>query len=565
MTNDKRHRAETTAGAQLARGEEPAQAQPRLYPFGLPDGKPGNADDDPLGDFVPLGGRGSRRGLGMEADERRVRIIVGRKGAGKTLYLRRLQAEAENNPSLYVDKWQFDMPPTQDIVQVFDCSRSVPDAVERWARIWRRAILRSVLSHMRYAPKLRPLVGDTLVGRPAEQTKLWVDHGACSSPYQEAHNIVFERDHSGSGAFRSSLDNYLGDPGWTAIEELVGELLGDCPSPCFYLDALDDYFENVPRKWLACQKGLAVEVLRLADKWPHLHVVITIRDIVYTALMASEHATRLIRNERIRTLDWDERAIEELLRVKIDNLEPDYLACPESEDPIERWLGMTRISNRSSDQDRRAEQEVLTLYLLRHTRLIPRDIVQLRNALCVEIDRARDRGEGLDEEQIQRTVSEVAASAGREELLIVANHITSGVMPRWSVEMGIDEVYYRDMHDGDAREGATWQHFVRDRLIDLLRELKEDRLTGGRLANFAARCTQVFGDVDVVSILWQHGLLGYIEPGQPRRTGRSMFFTAVTESPMHLPSTHRAYVLHPIMIDTIGKPMKGIGDIVRAY
>jgi hypothetical protein len=202
--------------------------------------------------------------------------------------------------------------------------------------------------------------------------------------------------------------------------------------------------------------------------------------------------------------------------------------------------------------------------LLRHTRLIPRDIVQLGNALCVEMDKARDRGEALSEAQIHRTVSQVAASAGREELLIVANHITSDAMPRWSVEMGIDEVYYDRMAEGETDEGASWQHFVRQRLIELLTELREDRFPAQRLTAFVKRCHAIFGDVDVASILWQHGLLGYVEPGQQRRSGKAVFFTAITESPLRLALNEGSYVIPSIMIDTIGPPMKGIGRIVRA-
>lgn len=537
----------------------------RLYPFGLPDGKPGNAYEDPLRDFVPLEGRSARRGLGMDTDERRIRIIVGRKGAGKTLYLRRLQAEASENPSLYVDDWRIDMPPTADIVQVFDCSRSFYDAVERWGRIWRRAVIRSMISHMLHGERLRSVSGNVLDGLSAKDRALYVDHGVCSSPYQEAHSIVFECERDNKGSLAQAFDAYLGDPGWVALEARMGERLKDCPSPCFYLDALDDHFEHVPRKWLACQKGLALEVLNLADTMPRLHVVITIRDIVYTALTSGEHATRLLRNERIRTLDWDDRAIEQLLRIKIAKLEPEYLTRPDSAYPIERWLGMRTIANTSSDDERGAEPEVLPHYLLRHTRMIPRDIVQLGNALCVEMDKARDRGEDLSEPQIQRTVSEVAASAGREELLIVANHITSDGMPRWSVEMGIDEVYYGRMAEGETDEGASWQHFVRQRLIDLLKELREDRIPAQRLKTFVERCNAIFGDVDIVSILWQHGLLGYIERGQQRRVGEAVFFTAIAESPLRLPLNHGSYVIHPIMIDTIGPPMKGIGRIVRAH
>ena len=56
--------------------------------------------EDALSGFVTFEGRRFRQGLGMAADDRTVRVIVGSKGSGKTLYLRRLQAAAQREPSL---------------------------------------------------------------------------------------------------------------------------------------------------------------------------------------------------------------------------------------------------------------------------------------------------------------------------------------------------------------------------------------------------------------------------------------------------------------------------------
>jgi hypothetical protein len=90
----------------------------------------------------------------MDASDRTVRVIVGRKGAGKTLYLRRLQAAAARENSLYADDWQIGLPQTNDIIRVADWETTASPTVERWQGIWQVAILRPLVSHLLCSPDL---------------------------------------------------------------------------------------------------------------------------------------------------------------------------------------------------------------------------------------------------------------------------------------------------------------------------------------------------------------------------------------------------------------------------
>src|SRR5215469_5099793 len=59
-------------------------------PFGNPDGS--RADiEDLISEFVDFGGNPAFGHLATRANDSQVRVIVGRLGAGKTVYLRRLQ------------------------------------------------------------------------------------------------------------------------------------------------------------------------------------------------------------------------------------------------------------------------------------------------------------------------------------------------------------------------------------------------------------------------------------------------------------------------------------------
>src|ERR1700744_991858 len=72
------------------------------FPFGNPDGS--RADlDDLIRDFVDFGGNPAYGHLATKANDSMVRVIVGKLGAGKTVYLRRLQDFQAHQESVYSD------------------------------------------------------------------------------------------------------------------------------------------------------------------------------------------------------------------------------------------------------------------------------------------------------------------------------------------------------------------------------------------------------------------------------------------------------------------------------
>ncbi len=528
-----------------------------MFPFGVPDGTPQEGGEDPLKDFVRVRGKQFAQGLGMAEDDRKARVIVGRKGAGKTLYLRRLQSAARSNRSLYADAWQTDHPPTSEVIRVYDFARSASDATELWERIWRRALLRSAASHLLCAPRLRPAAAPISEELVTTLAALRCSFQRPSPPSHQVEEIVFGHQYVGE------LEGYLNLPAWRTLEAIVKEALLESPPLCFYLDALDEDFERAPKQWLACQLGLCKLVLRMADQFPRMHVVIAIRDLVYSALQRSEHRTRYQRMERIRTLDWNYAAIERLLTVKLESLPEEYqLGADDAGSAVERWLGMPMIANSGKSRDRAGQPENAKEYLLRHTRLIPRDLVQLGNAICHAIDQAHDDDlQFLSHDAIHKAVGSVARNAGTEELLVVANHITTTWMPPRSVDMGIETTYVSADTPIDEHE-STLQHVVRDLLRRQIKALREDRVSRRRFEQFSAEIRGMFGEtVDIASLLWQHGLVGYIDG--PRKTGRPVFYSAIDENELTLSTDHDAYAFHPIMIDAMS--LTGVGNVVRTF
>src|SRR5438046_7226314 len=127
-------------------------------PCGNPDGS--RADlEDVISECVDFGGDPAYGHLATRANDSMVRVIVGKLGAGKTVYLRRLQDFQAHQDSVYADVPQQSLPKTEVVVKACQWfSDSV--LVEKWMQIWERAIMRSLASHVLRRPELRQQLRD---------------------------------------------------------------------------------------------------------------------------------------------------------------------------------------------------------------------------------------------------------------------------------------------------------------------------------------------------------------------------------------------------------------------
>ena len=195
---------------------------------------------------------------------------------------------------------------------------------------------------------------------------------------------------------RINSTKILNAPLWDDFEDLLGEAMRACPPVFFYLDGVDEEFSSAPLYWLQCQKGLFYEVMallrdtRLGGK---LHIVVSIRDIVFSSILRSEHAPRYIGEPHIRLLNWTDESLYFFLERKLEALGDEYFASgPPDVRSCETWLGCRSL-------DGEPDRENVADYLLRHTRLIPRDVVSLGNALCAESRVVRQTRAGMRAER----------------------------------------------------------------------------------------------------------------------------------------------------------------------
>ena len=501
-------------------------------PFGNPDGS--RADiEDLISEFVDFGGDPAYGHLATRANDSMVRVIVGKLGAGKTVYLRRLQDFQAHQDSVYAGMPQQSLPKTEVVVKACQWF-SDRVLVEKWMQIWERAIMRSLASHLLCRPELRHQLRDEQAEEMEKSyARLLDDFRRPRSIYSQVRDIINQRQTA------HQLSAYLDDPLWDDLEDLLGEVVGQCKPIYFYLDALDEEFSHAPMYWLKCQEGLFYQVMRMLRDHRlggRLHIVVCIRNIVMSSVYRSEHAPRYYNEPHIRVLTWDRSSLLYLLQKKLQRLPPSLLMRRATSGPptIGDWLGVNGHWP-GPDGDGTIED-----YLLSHTRLIPRDIISLGNELNEEVLRQKHAGhEGLPAAALAGVVQRCAKRFGDSQLAQCANQISSDLMPKNAA-----------LHDYSELFTSTQAYItgVQEDVRSFVRMIGVDRFSRGDLGALQEVADLHFEKAtDLASVLWQNGLLGYID-----ESGRRRFYSMGDVEEFHFPPEVGTYVLHPCLVHTVG-------------
>jgi hypothetical protein len=267
-----------------------------------------------------------------------------------------------------------------------------------------------------------------------------------------------------------------------------------------------------------------------------LHVVVCIRDIVMSSVYRSEHAPRYYNEPHIRVLTWDRSSLLYLLQRKLQRLPSSLLMRRPADGPptIRDWLGVDGHWP-GPDGDGPIED-----YLLSHTRLIPRDIISLGNDLNEEVLRQKQAGhEGLPPEALQRVVQRCAKRFGDSQLAQCANQISSDLMPKNAA-----------LHDYSELFTSTQAYIsgVQEEVRSFVRLIGVDRFSRADLVALQEMADLHFEQAtDLASVLWQNGLLGYVD-----ESGRRRFYSMGDVEQFHFPPEVDTYVLHPCLVHTVG-------------
>lgn len=528
----------------MARGEAEYSPSDPSEAFGDPDGSRTEVDDV-VRDFVGFEDHTAFRGLAVTETNPRTRVVVGGKGAGKSRYLRRFAAAAREQSGVFVDDdllrhseaVQKDAPSTLSVVKV---AHSVGETylTERWQQIWRRAIFRSLVSHLLHNASLTPYVAEE------ERDELLTAYTALYRRFRRPLSIYSQVTEIVTSQTRSSLGGYLEHHGWHDLEGLVADIVRRCPPLYFYIDAIDDEYAHAPSYWLRCQKGLFYTVMKLAkDEFfgARLHVVIGVRDHVLSSVLRSEHATRYRDSPYVRSLIWTEQSLRFFLDQKLRRLPDEFFASPgmRQTNPLTAWVGFPEVAN-----PERQIRESIEYYILRHTRMSPRDIVQLGNRLTVRIASARSTLGEWREEDVRATIAELAAEWGEEQLTICARQMSADMMPPHAADQDYGEVF-----TGALAYAPAVFDSLRTFLVDVIQADRFDRET--LLVAREMACEFFDERTDVFAVLWQNGLLGYGTGDMSN--GYERFYRINEQSDAFLMPEHADfYALHSCLIDAIG-------------
>lgn len=485
-----------------------------VIPFGNPDGARTEVNEA-LSEFVVLPPEWGA--IAMPADDLQGRVIVGGKGAGKTAYLRRIYQHALKRNDLFAARLELSPPPTEHI-RTLHLSADGP----MWKQFWRAAILGSVATEVLFSEQLKgqpPVLAMRELKRMYNQLTVKEAPGYRAGPYLHLTWIAT--------GFQTPAQRraHALQAEWYALIDCLGTALAHLPPIVVCLDCLDDELHEAPLEWSACQRGLFEAVMDLMQDprlGNRLHVMITLRDIVYQQILGGPHAMKFRDGASIRDLAWSYDAAQFFLQSKVTRLPSELCASKRSGTALSRWLGFQQVTS-----------EDVAAYILRHTRLLPRDIVQIGNAVCKTIRQRRllETPEILPIPVFRTVVKDVAKSIVSEQLQFCAMALL-GQLPSRSRHV-------------DTNAASV-------RLEEMLRKLRKDRFSREELEHNSAEVREALGcsESEILNAMWQNGLIGFPAPvdGGPNHR----FSSRVDRHDLQFPVTAQETLVHPLLVDYLG-------------
>ena len=491
--------------------------------------------------------------LGADAS---VRVIVGRRGSGKTLYLRSIQNYCRslniNGQSVYATSIDNQPPDTALIVKVTSWYLdNDSEADEVWRRLWKLAVLRAIYTHVFFSDSFNKgdkALAKYLKGRHAK----FVEDCVRVIPTQRVPTSVYTQLASIIKRFNSpkDLQEFTHDTQWDDFEYGIAELVKRTKPFYFFIDQLDDDFANAPYHWLKCQIGLFNAIFRFVRDdtlGGKLHIVACIREVVYSYILQSQHGNKYLAESKIKVLRWDKKLSRHFLEKKIETISNKYFAKKSNVKDVESFFGVDKVIL----VRRNKMPEDIRSYVLRHTMLLPREIINIGNIFCEE-KRSLDSPDQA-EKAVKQAVSRVAKLLAREQLKMASILISNRWIYNGAVEQGTVNIYTDE----------SVLNSIQNNLCNLIRSIGVDRFENKLLAR-AERKKKSFGFEPTdypLTALFRVGLLGYIEidtDGRPHET----FFSESRKAQYQLRMDYEKYVFHSCLIDEL--EITPIGEPVRA-
>lgn len=440
------------------------------------------------------------------------RVIVGAKGSGKTIYLRKmcamLKGKENSGTGIYVD---------DTIDQNLNCTEQVVRICEfynervlseKWTQFWKVAIYVSLACKLLNDQKLTASLTNE---QKDELEKILCKHNLyfdiCISVYKAFYAMASIAD------TKNKCDTLIDITGWLKLEDILTKVLKTSPTIYLFLDSIDIEYEHAPMHWNVCQKGLFYVVMdMLQDKefGERLHIVMAMRNNVFASVLRSEHGSKYLNESHVFCLEWSFDNIKRFLISKIEKLNECYFInedLAKEKKTIKAWLGIEKIYN----PNRNVEENVLN-YIVRHTRLVPRDVV----IICNKLAKAK-RDSLIDENfDIQKfthdIVFEECISFGDELITICAKNIIANMLPQNAGRYNYSDGFIAS----EPYRRGNYQ-----KLKEVMKDFPSDRFSLEELKKVEESANRIFGTDSFLSdVLWQNGVIGYIDQG-----GFARYFT----------------------------------------
>jgi hypothetical protein len=356
------------------------------------------------------------------------RYVVGPKGSGKSLILRRKAIDKRQEESglcipsnsqvpvdLLTSTWHIGRRFTQKW-------RNESDNHLAWSSIWKNAILRSILHHT-----WNIIVDSTARNAPSMNNPGWlkeyqyqqmVSLRESISKLLDPRAVLPKRPFEYYADLCNRLDKSPGDIHEVRHDNSQLEHIIDLyDSPVYvFLDNLDDYYEHDPALWTQSMYGLLRAIREVSDLHKHIHVYTSIRSDVFCQF--SDEMLLQYRDFVVR-LEYSRDELLAVFESGVRQLDDNLLHYPAARNanPWRAFFGDIRTIHNVAV----GVEEPIQQYILRHTLWRPRDLIHIGTEL---LDKRQQYG---FTEQIVRDAVAVASTGIAEQYL---NEIRPLIDPR---------------------------------------------------------------------------------------------------------------------------------------
>lgn len=402
---------------------------PREHASNLQDAPLGPEDahgrDDIEESFINVGQLTSGAGTGSNLLP--TRVVVGRKGSGKTHILRHIEhvsrGQGRDVSLSQIDRNLF----AENALNPFKGGLGPAAARAFWTDVWRFALIVAVLS--RFMCKRRDQravaalekVGMSLEELRSDFAPFMFDCMRPLDPVQALQKI--QNTHRSISGLQLAFRGIV----FSEIEAELGHLLQHYGEVHFIIDGLDDLAWIDPRSWLDLQVGLFKLVfLQSASRayMKSVHLTISLRNYVYSHALKDTHADRV--GAGVLKLTWDAEAAKLFLNQRLLQVCDGNFANAsrlKGARPLASWLGFDSYRPAS-----RSQAEDVEYYVLRHTRCAPRQVIKAFNEICGVYNRLHLRGVEFTPEAFGSAVASRARDHARAMISTAAEELLSMLM-----------------------------------------------------------------------------------------------------------------------------------------